>query len=208
VAGAPHHGEPCAGAADERLTQKILLASRSFVIVSGVTGPAFASTTFTDNSREREDIAASLKGDGEAYRRLVVQYQGLIAGQMQRFSRDPVVLEELVQEVFVEAYLSLKSFRGSAPFLHRLRTLATRTGYRHWKRPARRRERETELPENLPEIPTEPGALTCFEAEDLLFHPCLCGNSNSSTYAAAGSFCRSVECNFHVFCRVTGERGN
>jgi RNA polymerase sigma-70 factor (ECF subfamily) len=128
------------------------------------------SMTEPDYSKEQTDIAASLKGDGEAYRRLVVQYQGLIAGQMRRFSQDPVVLEELVQEVFVEAYLSLKSFRGNAPFLHWLRTLATRTGYRYWKRQALRRGREDELPEELPELPAEPGALTHFEAEDMLFH--------------------------------------
>jgi RNA polymerase sigma-70 factor (ECF subfamily) len=126
--------------------------------------------TDMDTISEQEDIAASLKGDGEAYRRLVVQYQGLIAGQMRRFSQDPVVLEELVQEVFVEAYLSLKSFRGNAPFLHWLRTLATRTGYRYWKRQARRRGREDELPDEMPQLPAEPGALTHFEAEDMLFH--------------------------------------
>jgi RNA polymerase sigma-70 factor (ECF subfamily) len=128
------------------------------------------SMTEPDYSTEQADIAASLKGDGEAYRRLVMQYQNLIAGQMRRFSQDPVVLEELVQEVFVEAYLSLKSFRGKAPFLHWLRRLATRTGYRYWKTQARRRSREDELPDEMPEIPAEPGALTQFEAEELLFH--------------------------------------
>lgn len=128
------------------------------------------SMTDTNNIREQADIAASLKGDGEAYRRLVVQYQGRIAGQMRRFSQDPVVLEELVQEVFVEAYLSLKNFRGRAPFLHWLRRLATRTGYRYWKTQARRREREDDLPDEMPEMPAEPGALTQFEAGDLLFH--------------------------------------
>jgi RNA polymerase sigma-70 factor (ECF subfamily) len=123
-----------------------------------------------DSSMDRADIAASLKGDGEAYRRLVVRYQARIAGQMRRFSQDPVALEELLQEVFVEAYLSLKSFRGEAPFLHWLRRVATRTGYRYWKTQARRRERETELPEHLPELPPDPGALTHFEAGDVLFH--------------------------------------
>ena len=126
--------------------------------------------TNADNTEERNDIAASLKGDGEAYRRLVVKHQHLIAGQMRRFSRDPGVLEELVQEVFVEAYLSLKSFRGKVPFLHWLRRLATRTGYRYWKMQTRCRERETALPGNLPELPAEPGTLTCSEAGEMLFH--------------------------------------
>ena len=50
-------------------------------------------------------------------------------------------MAELVQDVFVEAYLSLGSFRGKAPFLHWLRRIATRVGYRHWKRRKRERER-------------------------------------------------------------------
>lgn len=126
--------------------------------------------TNADYTEERDDIAASLKGDGEAYRRLIVKHQHLIAGQMRRFSRDPVVLEELVQEVFVEAYLSLKSFRGNAPFLHWLRRLATRTGYRYWKLQTRRHARETTLPDDLPKLPAEPGTLTCSEAGEMLFH--------------------------------------
>jgi len=52
---------------------------------------------------------------------------------MWRFSRNPAVCEELVQEVFVEAYFSLKSYRGRAPFLHWLRKIGTRVGYRFWK---------------------------------------------------------------------------
>ena len=56
---------------------------------------------------------------------------------MWRFSRDPTVCEELVQEVFVEAYFSLKTYRGQAPFLHWLRRIATRVGYRFWKEQAK-----------------------------------------------------------------------
>lgn len=126
--------------------------------------------TDTEETDERADIAASLKGDGEAYRRLVVKHQQLIAGHMRRFSQDPLVLEELVQEVFVEAYLSLKSFRAKTPLVHWLRTLATRTGYRYWKCQARRRRREADLPDDVPELPTDPDAFNRFEAEDMLFH--------------------------------------
>jgi DNA-directed RNA polymerase specialized sigma24 family protein len=59
--------------------------------------------TNSTDINEYGDIAASLRGDGDTYRRLVVRYQNQIAGQMQRFTRDRYVLEELVQEVFVEA---------------------------------------------------------------------------------------------------------
>jgi RNA polymerase sigma-70 factor (ECF subfamily) len=56
---------------------------------------------------------------------------------MWRFSRDPAVCEELVQDVFVEAYFSLKSYRGRAPLLHWLRKIGVRVGYKYWKEQAK-----------------------------------------------------------------------
>lgn len=47
--------------------------------------------------------------------------------------------EELVQDVFVEAYFSLKSYRGKAPLLHWLRKIGVRVGYRYWKEQAKRK---------------------------------------------------------------------
>ena len=37
------------------------------------------------------------------------------------------------------AFVSLPRYRGTAPVLHWLRRIATRTGYQYWKRRARRR---------------------------------------------------------------------
>lgn len=79
------------------------------------------------------DVTASLKGEGEAYARLVRRYERPITGLLWRFTRDPAQCEELVQQVFVEAYFSLKTYRGDAPLLHWLRRIATRTGYRFWR---------------------------------------------------------------------------
>jgi len=70
---------------------------------------------------------------------LVQRYEAQITKLMWRFSRDPAECEELVQEVFVEAYFSLKSYRGRAPFLHWLRKIGTRVGYRFWKEQAKRK---------------------------------------------------------------------
>ena len=93
------------------------------------------------------DIKASLTGDEDAYRRLVNRYEARISAQMWRFTRDRRELEELVQDVFVEAYLSLKSYKAAAPFEHWLRRIATRTGYRFWKKSARERQRRNILME-------------------------------------------------------------
>lgn len=84
-----------------------------------------------------EDVYLSKNGNHEAYRRLVEKYEQAIAKTMWRFSRDELTHEELVQDVFVEAYLSLRTYKEQAPFLHWLRKIATRVGYRYWKQQAR-----------------------------------------------------------------------
>lgn len=99
------------------------------------------------SEEDRADIGASLQGDEAAYARLVHRYEATVARQMWRFSRDPSVVEELVQEVFVEAYVSLAKFQGRAPFVHWLRKIASRVGFRHWKRKAREQRRREALDE-------------------------------------------------------------
>ena len=122
-----------------------------------------------DSEADRQDIAGSLAGDGEAYARLVRRYQDRVAAQMWRFTRDEVILDQLVQDVFVEAYLSLKGFRGHAPFLHWLRRVATRVGYRYWKSKALAREREEALTEAALKRAAVPEELTPSEAAELLY---------------------------------------
>jgi len=78
-----------------------------------------------------------LNGDEDSYVRLVRRYETQITNLMWRFSRDTAVCEELVQDVFVEVYFSLKSYRGKAPLLHWLRKIGVRVGYRYWKEQAK-----------------------------------------------------------------------
>lgn len=123
----------------------------------------------TVSEKDQQDITASLNGDSEAYGQLVRRYQGQVAAQMWRFTREPVVLEELVQDVFVEAYFSLKGFRGRAPFLHWLRRVAIRVGYHYWKSKARRRDREEPLTETILKLTAAPDKLTSYEAAEAVF---------------------------------------
>lgn len=88
---------------------------------------------------DSEDIFLSRAGDSDAYRRLIERYQDHVAKIVWRFSRDRLIHEELIQDVFVEAYLSLGGFRGRAPFSHWLSRIATRIGYHYWKTQARER---------------------------------------------------------------------
>ena len=93
----------------------------------------FASYNSSVENTDWDDIQASLHGDKAAFERLVLRYQQHIAKLLWRFSRDTAVCERLVQDTFVEAYFSLKSYKAKAPFLHWLKKIATRVGYRFWK---------------------------------------------------------------------------
>ena len=118
---------------------------------------------------DSRDVRLSRGGDGEAYRRLVERHQEAVGRILWRFSRDRRVHEELVEDVFVEAYLSLRSYRGKAPFEHWVARIATRVGYRYWKERARRGEREQFRVEEWDEIcDKRAGDMEASEAADLV----------------------------------------
>ena len=55
------------------------------------------------------DIEACLDGDVDAFENILHRYETQVSKLMWRFSRDKAVCEELVQDVFIEAFFSLKS---------------------------------------------------------------------------------------------------
>ena len=122
---------------------------------------AVADSAFVAEGREKvesaelEDIRRSRQGDSDAYRRLIERHQAHVSRILWRFSRDRLVHEELVQDVFVEAYMSLGSYRAKAPFEHWLARIATRVGYRYWKQIARRKEKESFSLEEWDQMPDE-----------------------------------------------------
>ena len=135
---------------------------------SAVLCPESTSAQDIDREEENAEIRRSLQGDASAYARLVRRYESAIASQLWRFTRDRGVLEELVQDTFVEAYFSLKGYRGDAPFVHWLRKIATRVGYRHWKRESQDRRRRQSLEESAePSIVPGPGSAPAQSAEFL-----------------------------------------
>lgn len=104
---------------------------------------------------DTEDARQSRQGNHEAYRRLIERYEQEIAKIMWRFSRDKLTHEELVQDVFVEAYLSLTTYKEQAPFIHWLRKIATRVGLRYWKEKERRNSRRSFTIQQWDMIPAE-----------------------------------------------------
>ena len=86
------------------------------------------------DEQDLANVEATLNGDQDAYAGIVERHNVAVQKQMRNFSRDPGIIEELTQDVFVEAYVGLAKFRGDAPFRHWLSRIATLTGYKHWKK--------------------------------------------------------------------------
>jgi RNA polymerase sigma-70 factor (ECF subfamily) len=98
-----------------------------------------------EDEADLADISRTLSGDGDAFAKIVRRHQSAVARQLRHFARG-LDLEELVQEVFVQAFLSLKGYSGKAPFSHWLSRIATRTGYGWLKK--RKRNSFVELSEH------------------------------------------------------------
>lgn len=69
-----------------------------------------------DAFEEKQLIEQSVSGDREAFRGLVDRYQGKLLRLVGQIVRSREDAEDIVQESFVKAYLSLDSFRGQSSF--------------------------------------------------------------------------------------------
>ncbi len=82
---------------------------------------------------EEEDVAALVaaarRHDHVAFAELVRRYKSRVFGLAVRFARDTHELEDLCQEIFIQAYRKLDAFRGDAPFEHWLVRIAMRKSY-------------------------------------------------------------------------------
>lgn len=118
---------------------------------------------------DHDDVQASQHGDRDAYTRIIERHQAAIVRQMRRFTPDVALREELAQDVFVEAWLSIGHFRPHAPFLHWLQTIATRVGYKYWKE-LQRRKRYVPLRDDdaAPAVEEEPSSLIPEDAAERL----------------------------------------
>ncbi|MCF7974021.1 MAG: RNA polymerase sigma factor [Phycisphaerae bacterium] len=119
-------------------------------------------------SKDWDEVQQICSGDTQAYQHLVDRHQRQVTRLMWRFSRDPVVHEELVQDVFVEAYLHLRGYQGKAPFEHWLSRIAVRVGYRFWKQEARYRKEKSLTAEHWSQIAEADFNIDAFDAGELL----------------------------------------
>ncbi|MBP8605286.1 MAG: RNA polymerase sigma factor [Phycisphaerae bacterium] len=156
----------------EHLVIGALPGSNTAAVKPQTDGVQFASAVSNKTSNilfsELDDICRSQKGDSEAYRRLIERYQSHISRLLWRFTRDKTFHEELVQETFVQAYLSLHTYKSQAPFEHWLTRIATRTGYRFWKQSNRHQHLSLDDGQWEQTAAAEPDTLTPEQAADIV----------------------------------------
>lgn len=82
-----------------------------------------------DAPTDAELIDATLKGDNNGFAALVHRYKGKIFRLAANFARDRFELDDVCQDVFLNAYKNLGKFRKDAPFEHWLTRIAVNTCY-------------------------------------------------------------------------------
>lgn len=110
-------------------------------------------------------VEATLTGGDDAYAELTVRYKSRVFALASRFARDPAELEDICQEVFIQAYFKLRQYRGDSPFQHWLMRIATYKCYDHLRK--RRRVPSQMSVEAMLESGHEPSASEAADHPDL-----------------------------------------
>ena len=85
-------------------------------------------------------VRRSQSGDSEAFEALVRRYQRMIHALAYRMTGSVADAEDLAQEVFIQAFRRLDSFRGDAKFSSWLYRIGVNTCL-NWRKSAQRREK-------------------------------------------------------------------
>ena len=74
---------------------------------------------------DQQLVASTLSGDDDAFAELTRRHKGRVFSVAARFARDASEIDDICQEVFVQAYFKLRQFRGDSPFEHWLMRITT-----------------------------------------------------------------------------------
>jgi len=88
---------------------------------------------------DAEIVRQVVEGNVNAFELLLKRHQELVL-RIAKKHLPPHDLEETVQDIFVRAYRSLTSFKGSGDFSHWLSAIAVKTCYDYWRRAYRAKE--------------------------------------------------------------------
>lgn len=95
------------------------------------------------------NVQLAADGDMEAFEQVYQTYHRRVYAQCLRMTRSAAEAEDLTQEVFIQLYRKLKTFRGDSLFTTWLHRLTTNAVLMHFRRVAARPERTTDEEEGL-----------------------------------------------------------
>lgn len=87
---------------------------------------------------DQELVKAIVNGSREASRELVINYQPLVFSVIRHFSQQEADLEDMAQEIFLEVFKSLKSFRSDSSLATWIYRIAFTRGLNQVKKSKRR----------------------------------------------------------------------
>ncbi len=90
-------------------------------------------------------VKKTLEGDREAFDELVRRHAHYLFNIARRFFSDRQTIEDVVQDAFMRAYTSLKSYKQKRPFKNWLAAITYNLCYRQLQKQGRREITETEL---------------------------------------------------------------
>ena len=113
-------------------------------------------------------VAKCQKGDKQAFELLIKKYQRRIFHLIYRITQDPAVVESLAQEVFLKAYRSISSFRGSSRFYTWLYRIAVNTSLSYIKKESVAENREKRVDYDLDTSNLSVDSMRIEDPEELL----------------------------------------
>ncbi len=87
-------------------------------------------------------IERARKGDEDAFESLVHSYHDRLMGLLMRTARDPLLAQELAQQIWIKVWKNLPKFKGRSSFFTWLYSIATRTALDHFRKVKRLNEYE------------------------------------------------------------------
>ena len=101
-------------------------------------------------------VEATLAGDDHAFAELARRHKSRVFGVASRFARNTTELDDICQEVFVQAFFKLRQFRRDSPFEHWILRITTYKCYDYLRK--RRRDGSGTSLETMLESGHEPTA--------------------------------------------------
>ena len=73
-------------------------------------------TNFAPEKEESSIVRAAQRGDPDAFQRLYMRYKNYVYSLCMRMSKDPVLAEDLTQDIFLHVWRKMATFRGQSLF--------------------------------------------------------------------------------------------